>query len=100
MTTHYDDKGKFYTDIISKKDIHVTIQTLTHRVEGIVHARRGDRLKDELNSEEKFLAVTDAVIFGEDNSKLFSVPFLAIHRKNIIWIFPTSGDEVSIGEVE
>ncbi len=100
MTIHYDEKGKFYTDIISKKDIYVTIQTNTHRIEGIVHARRGDRLKDELNSTEKFLAVTDAVIFGEDDTKLYSITFLAVHRDNIIWIFPTSGDEVSIGEIE
>lgn len=100
MTTHYDEKGKFYTDIISKKDIHVTIQTLSHRIEGVVHARRGDRLKDELNTEEKFLAVTDVVIFGKDNNEEFTVPFLAIHRNNIIWIFPTSGDEIEIGEVE
>ena len=100
MTTHYDDKGKFYTDIISKKDINVTIQTTTHRIEGIVHARRGERLKDELNTEEKFLAVTDAIIFGSDNSKEYTVNFLAIHKNKIIWIFPTSGDEIAIGEVE
>ena len=100
MTTHYDEKGKFFTDIISKKDINVTIQTITHRIEGIVHARRGERLKDELNTDEKFLAVTDAIIFGSDNSKEYTVNFLAIHKKNILWIFPTSGDEIAIGEVE
>ncbi len=98
MSTHYDDKGKFFTDIISKKAIPVTIQTISNRIEGIVHARRGERLKDELNSSEQFLAVTDAVIYNHEDAELYRINFLAVHRNNIIWIFPTNGEEDYHGE--
>jgi hypothetical protein len=94
MSTHYDEKGKFFTDIISKKAIPVTIQTTSNRIEGIVHVRRGERLKDELNSSEQFLAVTDATIFNNEGAEVYQVNFLAVHRNNIIWIFPTNGEEI------
>jgi hypothetical protein len=98
MSTHYDEKGKFFTDIISKRNIPVIIQTITNRMEGIVHVRRGERLKDELDSSEKFMAVTDVVIFDSQGAELYRVEFLAINRNKIVWIFPTDGEEGYIGE--
>lgn len=98
MSTHYDEKGKFFTDIISKKAIPVTIQTVSNRIEGVVHVRRGERLKDELNSSEQFMAVTDAVIFNHEDAELYRTNFLAVHRNNIIWIFPTNGEDDYYGE--
>jgi hypothetical protein len=98
MSTHYDDKGKFYTDIISKKNVPVRIQTLHNRIEGIVHIRRGERLKDELNTSELFLAVTDAVIYDNDINELYRIDFLALNRNNIIWIFPLSGEDEYHGD--
>lgn len=93
MSTHYDEKGKFYTEIISKKNVPVSIQTLHNRIEGIVHIRRGERLKDELNISEVFLAVTDAVIYDNDNNELHRIDFLALNRNNIMWIFPKDGKD-------
>jgi hypothetical protein len=92
MSTHYDDKGKFYTNIISKKNVPVRIQTLHNRIEGIVHIRRGERFKDELNTSELFLAVTDAIVYDNDINELYRIDFLALNRNNIIWIFPLSGE--------
>jgi hypothetical protein len=88
MTIEYDEKGKFYTDIVKKLPMSVVIQTITHLVRGSVHVRQGERLKNELEQDEKFLAVTNAVVYNADDKVLFTVPFMAIQRAQIIWIMP------------
>jgi hypothetical protein len=91
VTTHYDEKGKFFTDIISKRSVPVIMQTTQHRIEGNVHIRRGERLKDELDREESFLAVTEAKIFDADNQPIYSASFLSVAKINIVWILPVNG---------
>jgi hypothetical protein len=88
MTIEYDDKGKFYTDIIKKLPVAVVIQTTTHLVRGLIHVRDGERLKNELERDEMFLAVTNAIIYGSEDKVLYSVPFIAVQRAQIIWIMP------------
>ena len=88
MTIEYDENGKFYTDIVKKLPMSVVIQTVTHLVRGSVHVRQGERLKNELEQDEKFLAVTNAVVYNADDKVLFTVPFMAIQRAQIIWIMP------------
>ena len=55
---------------------------------GLVHVREGERLKNELERNEMFLAVTNAVVYNADDKVLFTVPFMAIQRAQIIWIMP------------
>jgi hypothetical protein len=88
MMIEYDDKGKYYTDIIKKVPVSVVIQTSTHLVRGMVHVREGDRLKNELERTEMFLAVTQASVYGPEDKLLFTVPFLALQRVQIVWIMP------------
>jgi len=88
MTIEYDEKGKFYTDIISKVAIPATLQTITHLIKGFVHVRHGERIKDELDRDELFLAVTKASIWAPDGSLLFEAPFVAVRRTQIVWIMP------------
>jgi len=88
MTIEYDEKGKFYTDIVKKLPVSVVIQTATHLVRGLVHVREGERLKNELERPEIFLAVTNAAVYNTDDKVLFSVPFMAVQRAQIIWILP------------
>jgi hypothetical protein len=92
MTIEYDEKGKFYTDIVKKLPVPVVIQTVTHLVRGSVHVREGERLKNELERAELFLAVTNAVVYGTDDKVLFTVPFMAVHRAQMIWIMPMDED--------
>jgi len=54
MTIHYDDKGKFFTAIVTKEPNSVIIQTLLHRIEGSMYSRPNERIKDELNKAEQF----------------------------------------------
>jgi hypothetical protein len=88
MTTEYDEKGKFYTDIVKKLPVSVVIQTATHLVRGFVHVRQGERIKNELEQHEGFIAVTKATVHGAKDQILFSAPFLAIQRAQIIWVMP------------
>ena len=88
MTIEYDDKGKIFTDIVSKVAVQATIQTTTHLVRGNIHVRRDQRIKDELDLDESFLAVTEANVLGPDGQIIFHAPFLAIKRSHIIWVIP------------
>ena len=88
MTIEYDEKGKFFTDIVTKFPTSVIIQTTTHLIRGLVHVRQGERLKGELERDEKFLAVTRATIHGSEDTVLFEAPFLAVQRSQIVWLYP------------
>jgi hypothetical protein len=88
MTIEFDEKGKFFTDVVPKIAMRAAVQTTSQFVRGKVHVRQGERLKDELDREEHFLAVTDAIIFGADGQVLFQAPFLAIRRSQIVWVLP------------
>lgn len=88
MTIEYDDKGKIFTDIVSKVAIQATIQTTTHLLRGYIHVRRDQRIKDELDVNENFLALTDVSVLGPDGQTLFQAPFLAVRRSHIVWVIP------------
>lgn len=88
MTIEYDEKGKIFTDIITKHPVYATVQTTTHLLRGNIHVRRDQRIKDELDRDEKFLAVTDVNIIAPDGHILFQAPFLAVNREHIIWVLP------------
>ncbi len=88
MTIEYDEKGKFFTDVISKTPVDTVVQTAGQLVRGKVHVRQGERLKDELDRDELFLAMTDASVIGPDGTVQFQAPFLAVRRSQIIWVLP------------
>jgi hypothetical protein len=88
MTFEYDEKGKIFTDIVSKVAIPATIQTTTHLIRGHIHVRKDQRIKDELDVDEKFIALTHVSVIGPDGQTLFQAPFLAVHRSHIIWVLP------------
>lgn len=88
MTFEYDEKGKIFTDIVSKVSIPATIQTTTHLIRGQLHVRRDQRIKDELDIAENFLAVTDVTVLAPDGQTLFQAPFLAVRRSHIVWVIP------------
>jgi hypothetical protein len=88
MTIEFDEKGKFFTDVVPKFPVHAAIQTTHQLVRGIVHVRQGERLKDELDRDDIFLAVTDVTILGADGQVLFQGPFLAVKRTQIVWVLP------------
>jgi uncharacterized protein DUF6812 len=88
MAIQFDEKGKIFTDVVPKIPVQAVVQTTTQLIRGKVHVREGERLKDELDRNELFLAVTDASILGLDGQVQFQAPFLAVQRSQIIWVLP------------
>lgn len=88
MVTQYDDKGKIFTQVVSKEPIEVKIMTQHNLISGLIHVRRDIRIKDELNQENRFLAVTDAVIYNHRNEELYRTNFLIVNVSHIIWVIP------------
>lgn len=88
MSIEYDDKGKIFTDIVSKIAIYATIQTTTHMLRGRIHVRRDQRIIDELDLSENFIALTEVSVLGNDGQILFQSPFLAVRRSHIVWVLP------------
>jgi len=97
MTIEYDEHGKIFTDIVSKVSIYVTIQTTTHMIRGRMHVRRDQRVKDELDQDENFLALTDVHVLGPDGQTLFQAPFLAVRRNHVVWVIPEQKSEEEKG---
>lgn len=95
MTIEYDEKGKIFTDIVSKVAVQATIQTITHMIRGQIHVRRDQRIKDELDISENFLAVTEASVLGPDGQSIFQAPFLAVRRSHIVWVAPEQDKKAS-----
>ncbi len=88
MTIQYDEKGKFFTDIVPKTPVRAVVQTTSQLIRGNVHVREGERLKDELDRDELFLAMTEASVLGADGQVQFHAPFLAVRRSQIVWVLP------------
>ncbi len=93
MTIEYDEKGKFYTDVVAKLPVSCLIQTTTHLMRGFVHVRQGERFKNELERDEIFLAVTNVNILGANEEVLFTSPFMAVKRSQIVWVMPASDEQ-------
>ena len=88
MSTRYDEKGKFFTDRVTKEQVPVVIQTVFGRIEGFFYVMAGARLKDEINNAEQFIAITNAKIYDLDGNCEFACEFLSLNRDHIIWLAP------------
>ena len=73
------------------------IQTTKHLIEGYIHIRMDGRLKDELDRNEVFLAVTNARVFADDGAILYEADFLSVARLQIVWVIPKE-DSPSAGD--
>jgi hypothetical protein len=95
MTMDFNDKGKYFTDIISKVAVPAKIQTTTHFIEGHIYVRLEGRVKDELDRPELFVAVTDAKVFSLDGALLYEAHFMTVARAQIVWLIPS--DDIAYG---
>jgi len=98
MFNQFDEKGKIFTNVVTKKPVAVHIQTTSHLIQGWVHVRPDERLKDELNQSEMFIAVTNASIFALDGALIQQCSFLAVNRMQITWLYQDDETENIQGE--
>ena len=89
MFDTFEGKGKIYPQVISKSPIKFIMQTTMHQILGMLHVRVGDRVKDELDTADHFLAVTNADLFDISGTNLvYKTNFMAINVNQIIWVIP------------
>jgi hypothetical protein len=73
---------------VKKAPVPCMIMTSTGLIEGEVHKRGTFRLKDELNREESYIAVTNAVIYDRSSEKSLKRSFIVLRAEQIIWVAP------------
>lgn len=93
MGLHFDEKGKYFTDIVRKIPVPAIIQTITHRIRGDIYIRHDERILDTLNAkhatnDNQFISVTDAVVYDDQDQILYATHFIALLREKIVWIIP------------
>jgi hypothetical protein len=88
MATEFDDKGKYFTNVIAKVPFTALIQTSQHLIHGVIHVKRDERVIDELNLPESFLAVTDATVSTLEGEQLYACKFMTVNRSHIVWLIP------------
>lgn len=88
MFGSFEEKGKIFTQVISKIPVRVLIQTTHQLIRGMMHIRPDSRIKDELNEPELFVAITEVEILNEQNEVVQTSPFMALSRSQIIWVLP------------
>lgn len=86
MSENSTDQSGF-RQLVNTVQYPVIIQTIHNRIHGNLHARENERIKDALNSNELFVAITKAQIFDPEGVvELKRSDFMAINREHIIWI--------------
>jgi len=87
-----NDKGKYFTERVSKRQVEVVITTIHGHMRGYVFVLPSQRVKDLLNEgSEQFLAVTNATSTrGEGQSQ--DIPFIAINKQHIVTVIPIDED--------
>ena len=98
MYANFEEKGKIFTSVITKQPVEVLIQTTQHLIRGFIHIRPQGRIKDEINQDETFLAVTSAKVFDSQGKTLYQSKFIAINRNQILWVLPIEDLEAE-GEI-
>jgi uncharacterized protein DUF6812 len=88
MAAQYDEKGKFFTEVISKVAIPAIVQTVVQKIEGSIHVRENERLSDELIRDDPFLPMTSVRVFDQAGRIQYESDFISIRRSQIIWIMP------------
>jgi hypothetical protein len=89
MDYRVDQQGKYYTAHITKETAPVMVATLTSISHGSMHVTRDSRFKDELNSTERFVAITNAEVFDlSDQTQLYSSEVLLLNKELIVWVIP------------
>jgi hypothetical protein len=89
MVTQFDDKGKIFTQVISKKPVDVIIQIGIQTIRGTIHLRPTERVIDEINHTQGFMAVTDATVLNASGEVMYITSFLSLNVDHITWVIPS-----------
>ena len=91
MDYRIDGKGKTYTQKVTKQAVPIVACVENTLIHGTIHLTPENRLKDELNNGEVFLAITHAQVLDAQTGRvLHNTDLLIINKQRIAWIFPSS----------
>lgn len=87
-----------FRQLVNTVQYPVIIQTIHNRIHGNLHARENERIKDALNSNELFVAITRVQIFDPEGVvELKRSDFMALNRDHVIWIIENKAASESLG---
>ena len=92
MYASFEDKGKIFTDVITKQPVAVILQTTKELIHGNYYVRPGVRIKEELESSERFIILTDAIVLGSDGKVNNKTKMIIINISQLVWMLPV--DEI------
>lgn len=69
---------------IERDNIKVRVTTTRNVIYGTMTKTENARTLDLLNSKEKFVALTDAVVYDREHSEKHEKKFVAINTSNIV----------------
>ena len=75
--------------LVKKELVPCMIMTTTGLIEGNLYRRGSFRIKDELNQEERFIAVSNVTIHNGSQDKSLARSFLALRKDQIVWVAPS-----------
>ncbi len=84
----FDEKGKIFTEVVRKEPVLALIRVPGFSIKGHVYVHPEKRIKDELNEDEEFLAVTEAEVMDEKGALLYRTAFVAVGKAQILWVLP------------
>ena len=93
MSSHYDKKGKVFTNRVTKDRVKVTVQMPTNQFSGYLHILPDQRTKDSLNDASGFLALTDGNLIDQTGKDGRAFDFAAINKDKIIWVIEEENRE-------
>jgi hypothetical protein len=89
MEYRVNEKGKVFTTRVTKRRLLVTACVREWIIQGAIHLTGDNRLKDELNESETFIAVTDAQVnHAQSEQPVFKTAVVIVQKAEIAWIFP------------
>ncbi|MDX9865467.1 MAG: hypothetical protein RBT34_11745 [Anaerolineaceae bacterium] len=94
MSPPFENKGKIFTDVVRTEKADVIIHTTIHiTIRGCLHIRLDNRLKDELDMDEPFVAITDAIVMDIQGNEIYKTDFIAVNRSQIVFLLPVRNQE-------
>jgi len=88
MVRRIDPTEKLVSSHVRKERFVCIIQTVTQRIRGEAFRSTSNRIVDDLNGAEKFIALTHAEVLGPSDEILARAQFMLVNKNHIVWVLP------------
>jgi hypothetical protein len=89
MNYRIDQKGKVFTVKVTKQTLPIIARVQDTLIYGNIHLAPETRLKDEMNGDEAFIAITEArVVDAQTDQPRHQADVIVVNKHRIAWITP------------